>query len=111
MFTIKLKMNWMQVRALDPCKYVDPYKADVFNICYLLLKLITLNQVTDYQLLTVIPQLPDTYTSDPNLKSFLQLLIDGLSYSSKDRPRIYHLKVHRFLHAADNRDPVTSYDD
>ena len=111
MFTIKLKMNWMQVRALDPCKYVDPYKADVFNICYLLLKLITLNQVTDYQLLTVIPQLPDIYTSDPNLKSFLQLLIDCPSYSSKDRPRIYHYKVHRFLHVADNRDPVSSYDD
>jgi hypothetical protein len=50
-------------------------------------------------LLTVIPQLPDSYTSDPHLKSFLQMLIDGLSYLGKDRPSIYQYWNHPFLRA------------
>ena len=86
----QMRMHQFIENQKDPSKYINPDKADVFNICCLLLKLITLNKVTDYQLLTVIPQLPESYTSDPYLKSFLQLLIDGLSYLGRDRPNIYH---------------------
>jgi hypothetical protein len=57
----------------------------------------------------VIPQLPNSYTSDPHLKSFLKLLINGLSYLGSDRPSIYHFSTHSFLREADNKAAAGSY--
>jgi hypothetical protein len=41
--------------------------------------MITLSKATHYQKLSLIPELPVSYTSDKSLKSFLKLLIHGLS--------------------------------
>jgi hypothetical protein len=81
----------------DPSNYVDSDSADRFNISYLLLKIITLNKVTNYKLMSLIPELPDSYTSDPHLKSFLNLLIEGLSDIRSLRPSIDTYQKHQFL--------------
>ena len=81
----------------DPSEFVDPETAKGFIISYLLLKIITLNYDTDYEMMTVIPELPDSYISDPHLKSFLKLLIEGLSEDRSFLPSIDSFQKHQFL--------------
>ena len=47
--------------------------------------------------MSVIPELPHSYTSDPYLKFFLKLLIKGLSDSPSARPGIESFNKHPFL--------------
>ena len=47
--------------------------------------------------MTLIPELPDSYLSDPHLKSFLKLLIEGLSEQPSLRPSIDCYQKHQFL--------------
>ena len=63
-----------------------------------MLQIISLNLDINYKLMTVIPELPDSYTSDPCLKPFLKLLIEGLSENFSIRPSIDTFKRHNFLH-------------
>ena len=50
--------------------------------------------------MTEIPELPDYYTSDPQLMPFLKLLIQGLSDNRWDRPCIDDYQKHPFLQVA-----------
>jgi hypothetical protein len=50
--------------------------------------------------MSVIPELPDSYTSEPHLKSFLTLLIEGLSDIRSLRPSIDTYQKHQFLQVA-----------
>ena len=62
--------------------------------------------------MTAIPELPDTYTADPHLKSFLKLLIEGLSEDRSLRPSIDSYQRHQFLlqvEAADDADDEREY--
>ena len=47
--------------------------------------------------MTLIPELPDSYLSDPHLKSFLKLLIEGLSKERIFLPSIDSFQTHPFL--------------
>jgi gamma-glutamyl phosphate reductase len=58
----------------------------------------------------VIPELPDTYTSDPHLKSFLKLLIEGLSDDRSLRPSIDCYQKHQFLQVEPDIDAATDDD-
>ena len=49
--------------------------------------------------MSVIPELPHSYTSDPHLKSFLKMLIEGLSDSPSARPSMESYNKHLFLKA------------
>jgi hypothetical protein len=51
----------------------------------------------DYQGITIIPSLPDEYTSDPHLKAFLTLVINGLNQTPRSRPLLREIKNHEFL--------------
>lgn len=79
-------------------EHVDSHSVDSFVISYLLLQIISLNLDIDFKLMTVIPELPDSYTSDPRLKPFLKLLIEGLSENPSIRPSIDTFQRHNFLH-------------
>ena len=77
-------MRWQCQTDYD----VDPRKSYVFTLSFLTLQLITLSAKMDYQGITVIPRLPDEYTSDPHLKSFLTLVITGLNQTPSSRPTL-----------------------
>jgi hypothetical protein len=47
--------------------------------------------------MSVIPELPDSYNSDPHLNSFLKLLIEGLSENPSLRPSFDRYQKHPFL--------------
>ena len=100
MIEMKRKTDRHLEMYFDPSNYVDPDSADRFNISYLLLQILTLNYETNYKLMSVIPQLPDPYTSDPHLKPFLNLLIEGLSDTRSFRPSIKTYQEHPFLKVA-----------
>jgi hypothetical protein len=76
------------IPKVHPLKSNDPFEDLRFVISYLLLQIITLKEFTDFELMSVIPELPDSYTSDPHLSSFLKLLIEGLSLDRSLRPSI-----------------------
>ena len=69
----------------------------MFTLSFLILQLITLSARMDYQGISVIPRLPDEYTSEPHLKSFLTLVINGLNQTPASRPTLRALKTHDFL--------------
>ena len=48
-------------------------------------------------MMTEIPFLPHSYTSDPHLNSFLKLTFLGLSYDRSLRPTIDKYQEHQFL--------------
>jgi hypothetical protein len=61
--------------------------------------------------MTVIPELPDTYTADPHLKSFLKLLIEGLSEDRSLRPSIDSYQRHEFLQVEADINPDDTDDE
>ena len=48
-------------------------------------------------MITLIPEMPHSYSSDPHLKSFLDLCFLGLSYNRILRPSIDYFLKHEFL--------------